>query len=314
MKMQVPPVVLQSVPLCIASFIAAVFYRACTGKIRNGGGNVLVQCIESVFMQRNPLFQMLMLVFTIVIPVSYLAFKDHSIPGSEQMAVLVAFLVSNTAFLTTGLTDPGTVTADNVDQESRRYPYDDFWYPESKRKCPHSDMNRPARARWCNVSRRMVSKFDHYCIWTNNSIGRNNYAWFLLFLVTSAVSMSTISLVIYRDVHRRFVGDKQAHEAEPAFAKHVSTWIRAFPYAQRNDPVSVWVISLAMSGAVATGSMFLYHMGLLSHGVTTMESMYYMNNVSPFTQEEFDDAEASSPVWPHTDGFVQNLANAIAGN
>ena len=65
--------------------------------------------IESLFMKRNPAFQMLMTVFTVVIPLSYLAWRGHEIPTADQAAVVGTFLVSNSAFFRAALMDPGEV-------------------------------------------------------------------------------------------------------------------------------------------------------------------------------------------------------------
>lgn len=301
------------VPLAIAGFIAAVFYRACYGRggRQASSGNVVQELIESLFMKRNPAFQMLMTVFTVVIPLSYLAWRGHEIPTAEQAAVFGTFLVSNSAFFRAALMDPGEVTQENFDSECERYPYDAFWYPKDDCDCKYAKGPRPARARWCHVSQRLVSKFDHYCIWLNNAVGRRNYVWFLAFLLTSSVAMTVISLVIYRLLHRKYLEDEEARKAEPEFAQAVSTWIKTFPHAQRTDPVSIWVISLAASGALATGSMFLYHLGLINSGVTTSEAPYYMTNTSPFTQKQYAE-RGSSPVWPHSRGFLENLMEVVA--
>lgn len=287
----------KGVPVAIAAALAAVFWRACYGRLKVGE-NPLVDCVESVFMTRNPMFMCLMVVFTVCIPTAYLWWRQAEIPLEDHLGVVLLFAVSNTAFFAASFTDPGTVTPETLQREVERYTHDAFWYPAGT-ACKHGGLeSRPARSKYCHVCKRTVSRYDHHCPWTNTCIGRRNYPYFLLFLGTSAVSMTFISWVVYKVVHARYLRQQQ-QQPPSGVEKHVSSWLMAFPYGQREDPVSIWTISLAMSGAMATGSMLAYHMGLVSHGVTTAEGGYIMHNTSPFTHDAATDA---SRVWPFTKG------------
>mmetsp|Transcript_16074 Transcript_16074/g.22186 ORF Transcript_16074/g.22186 Transcript_16074/m.22186 type:complete len:613 (-) Transcript_16074:190-2028(-) len=48
---------------------------------------------------------------------------------------------------------------------------------------------RPPRSKYCRVSQRCVSRFDHYCPWIGNAVGENNHRDFVLFLVLETVAM-----------------------------------------------------------------------------------------------------------------------------
>lgn len=50
------------------------------------------------------------------------------------------------------------------------------------------------RARHCSRSGRCIEQFDHYCPWVGNAIGKRNKVYFVGFLATAAVIM-TSSLV-----------------------------------------------------------------------------------------------------------------------
>jgi len=46
---------------------------------------------------------------------------------------------------------------------------------------------RPPRATHCRETNRCVDKWDHYCPWIGNSVGRRNYPFFVGFVVTTIV-------------------------------------------------------------------------------------------------------------------------------
>ena len=48
--------------------------------------------------------------------------------------------------------------------------------------CKTCQVMRPLRASHCRKTGRRVDEFDHYCPWIGNTVGRDNYGWFLLFL------------------------------------------------------------------------------------------------------------------------------------
>jgi hypothetical protein len=72
------------------------------------------------------------------------------------------------------------VTAANVARHAAAYPFDGLLY--EPRRCPTMRLISPARSKFCRVTNRRVARFDHFCGWMNNSIGENNYRFFLAFL------------------------------------------------------------------------------------------------------------------------------------
>jgi palmitoyltransferase len=88
-------------------------------------------------------------------------------------------------FLLTCFSDPGTVHAGNVDRHLESFAYDGMLY--APRRCPTMRLQAPARSKFCRVTNRRVARFDHYCAWMGNSVGENNYRYFLSFLLWHVV-------------------------------------------------------------------------------------------------------------------------------
>ena len=88
-------------------------------------------------------------------------------------------------FFLTCFSDPGTVTAANVDVHLAAQPFDGALY--APKRCPTMRLTAPARSKFCRVTNRRVARFDHYCGWMNNAIGENNYRFFLGFLAWHVV-------------------------------------------------------------------------------------------------------------------------------
>lgn len=66
---------------------------------------------------------------------------------------------------------------------------------EASSLCPDCEVIRTPRCRHCTLCQTCVDRFDHHCPWVNNCIGRGNFAYFYIFVLTQTIYLATVVLL-----------------------------------------------------------------------------------------------------------------------
>ena len=187
---------------------------------------------------------------------------------------IVVFLSCITTWHWAHTSNPGIITNATV-QRYDHFPYDELMYTAG-RTCPTRNVPRLARSKYDRFKYHAnIPRFDHFCGWVYNTIGEDNYRYFLLFLAVH-VGMCWYGVYCVGCLFQAEIREKDLFSVT-FFDKFTgdsieSNWWIVFQYLffQFFAESSVFAVMVVMG--VALGLFLTYHVWLTSRGLTTNEA------------------------------------------
>uniref|UniRef100_A0A7R9WTF7 Palmitoyltransferase n=1 Tax=Craspedostauros australis TaxID=1486917 RepID=A0A7R9WTF7_9STRA len=168
---------------------------------------------------------------------------------------------------------PGIITASSF-HRYEHYPYDNLLFVPNK-KCDTTGLPRIARSKFDRLKyNQNVPRYDHFCGWVYNTIGEENYRWFLLFLaIHVAMCMYgtfVCGLLFWGEITEERLMELTFFDRATGETVRATYWIVSqYLFAKRMAESAVFIIMGVMS--VALGAFFGYHFYITSKNRTTNE-------------------------------------------
>lgn len=169
---------------------------------------------------------------------------------------------------------PGVITARNI-QRYDHFPYDHLMYVPGQ-MCKTRNIPRLARSKFDRFKyHENVPRFDHFCGWVYNTIGEENYRFFLLFLAVH-VGMCAYGSYVVGNLFFGEVLEKNLLQVK-FFDRYTGEDVSSgmfiiFQYLFNKYVLEAGVLAVMSVMCAALGLFLCYHISLTSRGLTTNES------------------------------------------
>lgn len=124
------------------------------------------------------------------------------------------------------------------------------------RWCRTCKIWRPPRAKHCSMCDHCVEEFDHHCPWVSNCIGRRNYRFFFLFV------MSVTLLDVFVFVFSLWTLIREGSEPDSNFSAAIG-----------EEPAAAFLVLMTILLGFCLGGLAGFHIYLVCAGMTTNEEL-----------------------------------------
>ena len=208
---------------------------------------------------------------------------------------------------------PGIITKKSFDRFNH-YPYDNLLFLPD-RKCETTNLTRIARSKFDRLKYNAnVPRYDHFCGWVFNTIGEENYRWFLLFLAIH-VGMCFYGTYVCIALFHGHIRDERLLEItffdRSTGEEFKATWfvVAQYLFARKMPECAVLIIMLVMG--IALGGFLGYHCYLTTLNLTTNESQKWGDVQSWYKKEmkKYKEAVKRGDVKPPKDASLSKQSS-----
>lgn len=204
----------------------------------------------------------------------WLLYESPGLSNIHAYIGVFVFLACFFAWAVANASRPGNITG----RSFRRYdhfPYDHLLFQANSR-CQTTKLYKIPRSKYDRIKYDgIVPRYDHFCGWTHNTYGEENYRWFLMFLLNHVIMCFYGSYVCYL-LFSEEIKTKRLMELT-FFDRMTGETIQASKYiifqyifARRFNEVGVTLVMFVMG--IALTCFFGYHVYITSVGQTTNEN------------------------------------------
>ena len=220
--------------------------------------------------------------------------ESSYVSNFHKFSGYAVFLACFSSWRLTNKSSPGIISEKTFSRYSH-YPYDNLLFVPDRR-CDSTNLVKIARSKFDRLKyNQNVPRYDHFCGWVHNTIGEENYRFFLLFL-TVHVGMcaygSAVTILLFRGeiiskelFHLTFF-DRATGETFKA------DWFIIMQYLFTRRMAECCVLAVMSVMGIALSCFLGYHVYLTTYNLTTNEASKWQDVRDWYKKEKkrYDDA------------------------
>ncbi len=212
------------------------------------------------------------IVFTQMYP--WLLYHSPGLSNIHAYIGIFVFLACFGAWAVANASHPGTITSRSF-RRYDHYPYDDLLF-QANVKYQTTNLHKIPRSKYDRMKYDgIVPRYDHFCGWTHNTYGEENYRWFLMFLLNHVLmcfyGVYVSYLLFTEEIRTKRLKDLTFFDRQTGESlKGSRIIIFQYMYARRTHEMAVALVMLVMG--IALSLFFGYHVYITSMGQTTNEN------------------------------------------